>query len=134
MIELTKEFDAKREKLEAQLKKAEQTRDNAVKKIEALKKQIAEIDSNCKKEIFDSFISSAQEIGLASDSPEDLQAFINGLLKSSPKKNKSAVKDSLTTDFKSASEPKAEDDGLKNILADDDDEEVSDVLSRIGKE
>lgn len=132
MIELTKEFDAKREKLEAQLKKAEQTRDNAVKKIEALKKQIAEIDSNCKKEIFDSFISSAQEIGLASDSPEDLQAFFNGLLKSVPKK--SDVKKSLTTDSKNETD-EAEDDDFENILeGEDDDEEVENVLGRIGKE
>lgn len=131
MIELTKTFEAKREKLESQLKKAEQTRDNAVKKIEALKKQILEIDSNCKKEILDSFISSAQEIGLASDSPEDLQAFFNGLLKSSPKKNKSVVKESLTTDLSDGIEEA--DDELDGLLTDED-EEVASVLDRIGKE
>lgn len=133
MIELTKEFDAKREKLEAQLKKAEQTRDNAVKKIEALKKQIAEIDSNCKKEIFDSFISSAQEIGLASDSPEDLQAFLNGLLKSSPKKNKSSEQDNSLVDSETDDED-SDDTDMENILDEDDDDEINNVLDRIGKE
>ena len=133
MIELTKEFDAKREKLEAQLKKAKQTRDNAVKKIEALKKQIAEIDSNCKKEIFDSFISSAAEIGLASDSPEDLQAFLNGLLKSSPKKNKSSEHDNSLVDSETDDED-SDDTDMENILDEDDDDEINNVLDRIGKE
>ena len=128
MIELINVYEAKREKLEAQLKKAEQTKDNAVKKIEALKKQISEIDSNCKKEIFNSFISSAQEIGLASDSPEDLQAFLNGLLKSSPKKTEEVAEESSTEDDDS------DDTDMENILDEDDNEEINNVLSRIGKE
>ena len=135
MIELTKVYEEKKEKLKARLEQAEQTREKLNKQIASLKKQLSEIDSKGQYDIIGSFIASAKEQGMNFDSLNDLQDYFNELLNQSSgknKKEKSVVKESLTTDLSDEIEVE-EDDELGGLLADDD-EEVASVLDRIRKE